>query len=303
MNCPKCGFPNPDINRVCQNCGTPLQPMQQPSAPVAPQQPVAPQAPVAPQQPVMQQRPVAPQQPPMPQGAPAPAPAPAKKKTGLLIGIICGAVAVVVIVAIIVICLISGKSGNASLTFQNGETISIGSSIGDIRNSGMQIETGSTPFDSICSQNDPVRVIAESGEVEVAVMSVPDPGEIGPAEDADIDLIYIKYDPDDADRALYRLAKEIPFGDSYYTFLYNLGKAGYKPAQLDLSLFIDPDETAIRSALTNIKENTYIAADEDYGMIIFKDSKGTIYMLMCDGYECEIVITDQDHVSAIFKLN
>ena len=87
MNCSQCGAPLPEGSRFCQTCGAPVN--QQPAANAQ-----TPQGAVPPQQPAYQQ----PQQPPyppytqQPYGTPPYPGPPKKKKTGLIIGLIAGAV-------------------------------------------------------------------------------------------------------------------------------------------------------------------------------------------------------------------
>ena len=96
-NCPKCGNPLDEGALFCDNCGIRLgaQPQQTPPRPYAQPQ----------QQYPRQAQQYAPYQPPYQQNQPAPQP-PKKKKTGLIIGLICGGTALLIAAVLVVIFVV-----------------------------------------------------------------------------------------------------------------------------------------------------------------------------------------------------
>lgn len=110
MFCPKCGAQIPNGAKFCGGCGTKIEQQQAP-------------------------------QPQKPQPEKPPKPTVPKKKTGLIIGIVTGAVALVAIVIILIITL-TGSGSNpdvASITF-NGITVSQGDTFGKMEEIGFEFE-------------------------------------------------------------------------------------------------------------------------------------------------------------------
>lgn len=106
-NCPKCGNPLDEGALFCDNCGLRLnaQPQQPPRPNVQPQQTHS-QPYAQPQQQYPQQsQQYAPYQPPYRQNQSAPQP-PKKKKTGLIIGLICGGTALLIAAVLVVIFVV-----------------------------------------------------------------------------------------------------------------------------------------------------------------------------------------------------
>lgn len=97
MFCSKCGANNADEAKFCIKCGASLTAPVQIAAPVQPATPVQPVTPVQPAAPVQPAMPVPPQN-------------PKKNKTGLIIGIVAGVVALIAIISVIVFFAFKDKN-------------------------------------------------------------------------------------------------------------------------------------------------------------------------------------------------